>query len=280
MKRAISISAAAGAALLLCASIAVAQDSYVQRFRSHNTSMVALQPSWITPLVEPDPRLVQYARLSFSNQYTAAGTQTTSYLNGRGFGVIGGNRYEFDFVPPSYIQHNSTALDGFGDASALVKYRIVSGNADHGNYIVTGMLSRSFTTGSYSNGAVTDTFTPTVAGGFGINRHLQVESTLGGLLPTGKIATQGRSIAWNALIQTHATKHFWGELENNATFYHRGVHDGKMQNFITPAAFCVLRQPNWKSTHPFFIFDAGMQIASSRFHTCNHNLISEMRVIF
>lgn len=280
MKKIVLISACGGAALLLCASMAVAQNSYVQHFRSHNTSMTSVQPSWISPLVEADPRLLQYVRLSFSNEYTAAGTQTTNYLNGKGFGVIAGNRYEFDFMPPSYFQHNSKAYDGFGDASTLVKYRIVSRNADHGNYIVTAMLSHSFTTGSYSNGAVTSTYTPTLAGGIGINRHFQVESSLGGLMPTGKIATQGRTIIWNALIQTHATKHFWGELENNATFYNGGAHDGKMQNFITPAAFYVLRRPDWKPTHPFFIFDTGMQIATSSYHSYNHNLISEVRVLF
>ena len=53
-----------------------------------------------------------------------------------------------------------------------------------------------------------------------------------------------------------------------------------MQNFVTPAAFYVVRPKNWKPTHPFLIFDGGMQIATSGFHTYNHNLISEVRVLF
>jgi hypothetical protein len=53
-----------------------------------------------------------------------------------------------------------------------------------------------------------------------------------------------------------------------------------MQNFVTPAAFYVVRKKDWKPAHPFFIFDSGMQIATSGFHTYNHNLIWEMRTLF
>jgi hypothetical protein len=243
--------------------------------------MTAVQPGWITPVVAADPRLVQYGRASFSNEYTAARTETVNYGNARGFGLIGGNRYEFDFMPPSYIQHNSaSSVDGLSDTSTNVKYRIASGGAQHGNYIVTAMLSHSFATGSYKNGATTDCWGPTLAGGVAFHKRFAVESALGGTMPTGKIAAQGRSIAWNTVAEAHATRYVWFELENNATFYFEGSHDGKMQNFVTPGAFYVLRNKEWEPTHPFFIVDGGMQIASSGFHTYNHNLISEARILF
>ena len=280
MNRLRTISSLLLAAFATGSCVATAQQSFTERLTAHNSAMNAVQPAWITPVVEADPRLVQFVRASFSNEYAAARTQTVSYGNGRGFGLIGGDRYEFDFTPPSYIQHNSTAVDGLGDASTLVKYRIVSSNNDHGNFIVTALLSHSFATGTYKNGAATDSWGPTLAGGFGFHRRFEVESTLGGTMPTGKIATQGRSIAWNALAQAHATSHVWFELENNATFYFAGSHDGKMQNFVTPAAFYVVRRKEWKSTHPFFILDGGMQMATSGFHTYNHNLISEARMLF
>src|ERR1700730_1360619 len=35
---------------------ASAQQSFTERFNSHNASMTALQPAMITPLVTPDPR--------------------------------------------------------------------------------------------------------------------------------------------------------------------------------------------------------------------------------
>jgi len=267
-------------ALTAGACTAAAQQSFSEQFTAHNSSMTALQPAFITPLVEADPRLLQYARASFSREYAAAGTETVNFGNGRGGGAIAGDRFEFDFVPPAYIQHNSSAVDGLGDTSTLVKYRIASGNAEHGNFDVAAMLSHSFATGTYKNGAATDTFGPTLAGGYAFLRRFDVMSSLGGTMPTGKIAAQGRSIAWNMLGQYHAARSVWFEVENNATFYVGGEHDGKMQNFVTPAAFYVVRRKEWKPTHPFFIMDGGMQIATPGFHTCNHNLISEARILF
>jgi len=41
-----------------------------------------------------------------------------------------------------------------------------------------------------------------------------------------------------------------------------------------------LKRDTWGPTHPFLVFAEGMQIATSRFHTYNHNLISEMRILF
>jgi hypothetical protein len=267
------------ATLVAGASAAQAQQSFYQRFRANNSSMPALQPSFVTPLVEPDPRLIQYLKASFSNEYSAAGTRTVNYGNSRGGGVIVAHRVELDYMPPSYIQHNSSAVDGLGDTSVLAKVRIVSGDAEHGNFAVAAILSHCFATGTYKNGAATDSFGPTMAAGYAF-RRFDVQSSLGGTMPTGKIAEQGRSIAWNALAQAHATPHLWFEVENNATYYFSGSHDGKMQNFVTPAAFYVVRRKEWKPTHAFFIFDTGMQIATSGFHTYNHNLISEMRILF
>lgn len=267
-------------AALLAGTCAVsAQQSFVESFTAHNTSMTKLQPAMITPLMSADPRIMQYAKFSFANSRTSSGTQTTSYGNGKGIGIIGGNRYEFDYIPPAYLQHNSAALDGFGDMGTLVKYRIASGNADHGNYIVTAMLGHTFATGSHKNGATTDSYGPMLGGGYTFG-HFDVISSLGGTMPTGKIAAQGRAIGWNNVLQMHATKALWLEAENNSSFYFSGSHDGKVQNFVTPAAFYVVRRKEWKPTHPFLIFDAGMQIATSAYHSYNHNTISEMRVIF
>jgi hypothetical protein len=170
-------------------------------------------------------------------------------------------------------------MDGFGDTSTVVKYRITSGNAKHGNFDVAAILNHCFATGSYKNGAVTNTFGPTLAAGVA-RRRFAVISALGGTLPTGKIAAQGRTIAWNTAGQFHASPHVWLELENNSAFYVGGPRAGKMQNFLTPAAFYVVRRKEWKPTNPFWIFDAGMQIGTSSFHTYNHNLIAETRILF
>ncbi len=266
--------------LLLTSLLAAGAALHGQTFREHNSAMASLQPALITPLMTPDPRLVQYYRFSASHEYTAAGTETMNYGNGKGGGIIVGNRFEFDLIPPPYIQHNSAAEDGFGDTSALVKYRIASGNAEAGNFDVAAVLSHCFATGSYKNGAATDSYSPAITAGYAFRGRFDVITSLGGTLPTGKIYLQGRSVGWNTVAQAHATPHAWFEIENNATFYFAGSHDGKMQNFVLPAAFYVVRPKNWKPKHPFFIVDAGMQIATSGFHTYNHNLITEARVLF
>ena len=270
--------------LLVCLSAARqsqagAQQSFKERFSAHNAAMTALQPSWPTPVVEAEPRLTQYYRFAFTNQYTPARTQTVNYGNGRGGGIVAFNRLELDFYPPGYIQHNSSAIDGFGDAAALVKFRIISANAEHGNYILTALLGHTFASSPH-NGALTDTWTPTLAGGIGFRHHYDVETSLGGTLPTGRIGVQGRSVAWNTLIHDHVTAHWWLELENNATFFFNGPHDGEAQNFITPATYYVIKKSDWEPTHPYFVLAEGMQIATSGFHTYNHNLISEMRILF
>lgn len=256
-----------------------AQQTFIERFTAHNRTMSAKQPVFITPLVAPDPRIVQYTKFSVAHQYTSTGSETVNYGNGRGTGIIVGDRFEFDFIAPPYIQHNSAADDGFGDTAVLAKYRIASANKEGGNYDLAFVLGHCFATGSHKNGASTDSFNPVLAGGYAFHRF-DVISSLGGTLPTGKISTQGRTIAWNTVTQAHIKPHVWFEIENNATFFAGGSHGGKMQNFITPAAFYIIRGKNWKSTHPTYIVDGGMQIATSGFHTYNHNLITELRMLF
>ncbi|MGO9941131.1 MAG: hypothetical protein ACLPH3_26010 [Terracidiphilus sp.] len=275
-----TLSARALAAAIFCSGmLAHAQQSFTERFAAHNATMASLQPAMVTPLVAADPRLIQYVRLAVSNEFTPSGTETMNYGNARGAGLIAFRRFEFDAMPPAYIQHNSTAIDGFGDTNVSGKVRIASGDAEHGNFEVSTSLVHCFATGSHKNGALTDSFTPALVGDYTI-RRVSFISALGGSLPTGKIATQGRSIAWNESTQIHAIPHLWFEVENNATFYFAGPHDGMMQNFITPAAFYVLRRKDWKPTHPFAVFASGMQIATSGFHTYNHNLISDVRILF
>lgn len=256
-----------------------AQQTFIERFTAHNRAMSAKQPSLITPLVGTDPRIVQYAKFSVAHQYTPTGTETVNYGNGRGSGIVVGDRFEFDFIAPPYIQHNSSADDGFGDTAVLAKYRVASGNAENGNYAVALALNHCFATGSHKNGASTDSFGPTLAAGYAFHRF-DVISSLGGTLPTGKIAVQGRTIAWNTIAQAHLRPRVWFEVGNNSTYLIGGSHDGKMQNFVTPAAFYIIRGKNWKPTHPTYIIDGGMQIATSGFHTYNHNLITELRMLF
>ena len=126
---------------------------------------------------------------------------------------------------------------------------------------------------------LTGYYVPEILAGRGFGRYA-VMTTVGGLLPTGKTAAQGREIEWNLTTQFHASANVWFDVENNAAFYHAGPFDGQTENFVTPAVFYKLSRKDWKPEHPVMVFDGGEQIATSAFHFCNHNVIGEMRVAF
>jgi hypothetical protein len=258
---------------------ATAQQSFYGQLRRHNASMTDVQPTWMGPLIQSDSRLGQGIKLSVSDAH-APGAEMISYGNNKGISTIVDRRFQFDFDPPSYFRNHSAVLkDGFGNTATQVKYRIASGNAEHGNFAVTAILYRSFTPGSNQNGMLTGAYFPKLAAGKAFG-WFNVQSVVSGVLPTGKIALQGRAVEWNLTGQVHASSLVWLDVENNALFNYGGPSDGKTQNFVTPVGFYVVRRKEWQPTHPVLVLATGMQIATSSFHTYNHNLISELRIIF
>jgi hypothetical protein len=160
-----------------------------------------------------------------------------------------------------------------------VKFRIASGDRDHGNFAIAAIWEHGFAPGANENFMLTGYDLPKLAAGKAFGRF-DVQSTLDGLLPTGKIDQQGRAVDWNLAGQIHTTSRTWFDVENNATFIYGSPYDGKVQNFITPAAFFIVKRNNWGPKHSVAVFDAGMQIATSHFCFYNHNLITELRIVF
>jgi hypothetical protein len=265
---------------LLCGEHqAGAQQTPYEQFRAHNAQMAAVQPLWMGPLIQTDSRLSQAMRFSVANGY-APGAQVISYGNNHGISVVEARRFQIDFDPPSFFRNHSAAFkDGFGNAFTQVKYRIASGNAEHGNFAVTAIVTHGFAPRAYQNAMLTAFECPKLASGIARGRF-NVQSVLGGVLPMGKVALQGRAIEWNVTGQVHPSAHVWFDVEDNATFNYGGPNDGKTQNFLTPAAFYMVRRKDWAPTHAIVVFDTGMQIATSSFYLYNHNLVSEMRVLF
>jgi hypothetical protein len=264
---------------VLASNTTAPAQSYYQQFRSRNAALADVQPTWMGPLIQSDARLTQAVKVSVSNA-TVNGAQVTSYGNNHGVSFLGGRRFQFDFNPPSYFQNSSPAMpDGFGNASTQVKYRIASGNAGHGNFAVSAALGRSFGGGYEQNGMLTDAYFPKLLAGKAFGRFI-VQSAMTGVLPTGKIAEQGRAIEWNSTAQLHAGRHAYLDIEDNVTWFAGGPYGGKSQNFVTPAGFLMVRRKGWEPTHAVLVFDAGIQIATSSFHAWNHNVVSEMRILF
>jgi hypothetical protein len=280
VKRLISVSSWVAIAFFVCAGCAArAQQSFYQSIRLHNVSMSEVQPTWMTPLMQSDARLGQAVRISVSNQ-TLAGNHVLVYGNGRGISMIAGRRFQFDVNPPSFFRnHSATQPDGFGNASTQVKYRIVSGNAEHGNFAVSAVLYHAFGQRIHQNVLESSFYAPYINAGKGFGRFAVI-GNVGGFLPTSKIEKQGRAVEWNTTAQFHATAHTWFDIEDNVAFFHAGPFDGMAQNFVTPAAFVSFRRKSWNPEHAYVVFAAGEQVATTRFNLWNHNLVTEMRIVY
>lgn len=241
---------------------------------------LAQQPSWPIPLVTASSGLLQVSRSDFVRQIAPAGTDTWNYDNSKGVNVVPWYKVEFDALAPPYIQHNSAAEDGFGDFSMLLKYRLAAGNEAHGDYSLSFSVAASLPTGSYKNGGLAATVSPTLCVGKGFGRF-DVQSSVGAILPAGDTAKLGHPVVWNAVAQYHIGKFFWPEVENNATFYKGGANDGRVQNFVTPG----LMLSRFKLEHDprnrlAVVVGGGIQIATTQFHTYNHGLVLTSRMLF
>jgi len=273
------------AAIALLASTAGtlnAQDNFFAHWEGRASRTQSKQPSWSVPLVAPYPMLIQVLRADFTRQVTPTLTDTWNYGASRGLNLIPGFNSEFDFYYPPYIQHNAKgAKDGSGDAGFLYKYRILSANEKSGNYMLSAQIVSTIPTGSYSNGSTDASVSPTLLGGKGFGRF-DVITSLGGTLPTGDTVKLGRSVAWSTTAQYHIGRYFWPELESNATYFFGGKNDGKSQNFLTPGVTLskFKLHPDNEHSRVALATGAGMQIATSKFHTYNHNLVITARLVF
>ncbi len=254
------------------------------RWSARTSAIQSKQPPWAVPLVTVYTGLFQVARTDVLRQIGPNGRDTWNFDNSKGVNFIPGANIELAFDLPPYIQHNSASVvDGWGDFSFLVKYRIASGNAQHGAYTLSAWVLTTVPTGQAKNGSTNASFQPNLGAGKGYH-NFDVQTTIGATLPSGTPATTtaGRPLLWNTAAQYHVAKIFWPEVESNATFYKGGTNDGKVQEFLTPGIVigrCALHSENPKS-RPGLAFGGGMQIAASHFHTFNHALILTARWIF
>ena len=251
---------------------------FFENWQARVTQTQAEQPHWVTPLVTVTPRLEQEFRFDILRQRIPGGKDLLNLGGGKGLELIPSRRIEIIIAapPPYLIHHDPNAKDGFGDETFLLKYRVASGNEEHGSYILTFFLSGSIPTGSYKNGSMAAVVTPTVAAGKGF-RKISVQSTLGVGLPVDSVQRLGHAVAWNTAFQYHARHFLWPELEVNSTFFEGGVNDGKKQTFLTPG-LVVGRFPLHKRIG--LTLGTGMQISATRFHTFDHNLIFTARLPF
>jgi hypothetical protein len=254
-----------------------AQEGYFANWFNRVDKTQAEQPHWITPLATTTPRLEEEFRYDIFWQNNAKGVTTENYGGSKGLELIPLEKVEVIVSPPPYIVHNDPKVrDGFGDLSFLVKYRLLTANEKHGNFILTAFLGWSLPTGDHKNGVLDPIITPTIAYGKGVHAF-DAQGTFGVGLPTADTNLIGRIYIWNNTFQCQVFRKFWPEVELNSTFFQNGKNDGKKQTFVTPGL--VIGRLHF-GKRLGLSFGGGYQIAVTRFHTTNHNAILSIRFPF
>ena len=240
------------------------------------------QPHWMTPVVTVTPRLEQEYRYDQTWQNRPNSVDITNYGGGKGLELIPTANTELIIGEPAYQTRNTPKgrVSGWADETLLLKYRVLSANEEHGNYIVTAFLGVSVPSGSdvFTNH---DTIvTPTIAAGKGWGTRaagFDVQSTLGVAIPTGDKRTLGMPAVWNTALQAHILEKLWPEIEVSYTYYKDGPNDGKKQVALT--AGLVLGRfeitPRLK-----LIVGGGYQKPVSSFYTFNHTWLLTARAAF
>jgi hypothetical protein len=263
--------------IMVCAAPATrAQDSGVGGYFSgwfpHVDHTQAAQPHWITPMFTVTPRLEEEFRSDTTWTPTAAGNNL-NYGGGKGLELIPTEHTEIILGLPPY-QVPVRGPDGFGNIPMLLKYRLFTGNEEHGNYIVTAFLGGSIPYGRFAT--ADGSITPTVAFGKGY-RYLDFQSTIGWSVPTGSRQKSGTPVAYNTAFQYRVLRKFWPEVEVNATFWPNGSLSGAKQVFLSPG-LVVGRFRLWKRLA--LSVGGGEQIAVTRFHQYNHAPTFSVRLPF
>ncbi len=268
----------AGLSRLVFAIFALSAWAYPQSgWFSRSDRNKAEQPHWVTPLATTTPRLEQEFRYDFVWQELGGGRNLTNFGNSKGLELIPFDRTELILSVPPYLSRNFGATpDGFGDFSWLVKYRLASGNEQHGNYIATVFLGGTLPTGSRGNGAEHATLSPTFSYGKGWGAF-DIQGTVGVTIPVVDTSALGTPVAWNNAFQYRIRRKLWPEVEVNSTFFPNGPRSGMKQVFVTPG----MMLGKFRITERVGLtLGAGVQIAATRFHTSNHNVILSIRLPF
>ena len=253
---------------------AVSAQNFFARYEAQTTRFQADQPKWIVPVIAPYPMLIQVFRADFTRQITPTLVHNWNLGTTRGLNLIPLKNTEVDILVPPFTEHGDTTKDGFGDFSVTGKYRVLAGNEQHGNYLLTGQVQMTFPTGSYKNGTTKPTVTPTLMGGKGFGKF-DAFTDLGGTLPTGSVNTLGRALVSNSVFQYHAQKYLWPEVEIT-------TRDGKIQTFISPG-LVVGRyplHPHDSNSRVGLVAGFGFQIAATQYHLYNHAAVITSRFIF
>lgn len=269
--------------VLFCgiATNCLGQQALVNAWEKRVRVTSSQQPGWAVPVFTPSSGLVQLIRFDATRQYTPTHTTTWNIDGGKGFNIIPWYKTEVDLNLPPFLFHNVRGnVDGPGDLSMQLKYRLLSADEVKGNYNVSAAIAGSAPTGSYKNGSSDGAISPTVFVGKGFH-SFDVQSSAAMALPTGHTAESGRPIIWNTAFQQRVKRILWPEVEFSSTFYRGGAHDGKVQTFVAPGfEVSKIKLTSNETSRLAIVIGAGEQIAVTHYHAYNHALAFTSRLVF
>ncbi len=280
-----------GIALVLSGFVAPADDlsgaestsgSFLSNWLARSDASKEEQPHWMTPVVTVTPRLEQEYRYDQTWQSRPKNVVLDNHGGGKGLELIPTENTEIILGVPGYQTRTTPKgrVEGWADQTFLLKYRALSANEEHGNYIVTGFLGVSVPTGSDVFTNHKSIITPTLAVGKGWGSRsagFDIQSTASIAIPTGDKRTLGMPIAWNTAFQAHVLEKLWPEIEVNYTHYKDGPNDGRTQVAMTVGLVLGRFEitPRIK-----FIIGGGYQKPVSSFYTYNHTWLLTARAAF
>jgi hypothetical protein len=256
-------------------------ENYFTDWFARVSRIQAAQPHWVTPLVTVTPRLEEELRYDQYWESLPARHTLTSYGGGGGKGLelIPFDPVEFIIGIPSWqTQNTSPHKNGWTDESFLVKYRILSANADNGDYILTAFAGITTPNGSDNTSGKRYLYSPTIAFGKGWG-DFDIQSTLGTSIPDdfGARSGPGVPVLWNTTFQYRVAKYFWPEVEANYTYWPNGKREGFNQLFITPGLL-IGRIPIYGRLG--LTFGAGVQVAVTDNPVYHRNIVLTGRLPF
>ncbi len=255
------------------------------------TRIQSEQPHWVTPLVTVTPRLEEEYRYDQLWQAQPHGKALDNFGANKGLELIPFQNTEIILGVPGWVAHNGAlphkpkkgkkpgpkpASDGWADETFLIKYRILSGNAENGDYILTAFMGFQVPTGDDGNSSGHTIYTPTIAFGKGFG-NFDFQSTVGVAIPNGGVDRLSMPLNWNTAFQYRIFRYFWPELEFNYTWFTLGENTGKSQLFITPGLL-IGRIPIHDRVG--MTFGAGYQVAVTHHPAYNNAVIATGRIPF
>ena len=255
------------------------------------TRIQSEQPHWVTPLVTVTPRLEEEYRYDQLWQAQPHGKALDNFGANKGLELIPFQNTEIILGVPGWVAHNGAlphkpkkgkkpgpkpASDGWADETFLIKYRILSGNAENGDYILTAFMGFQVPTGDDGNSSGHTIYTPTIAFGKGFG-NFDFQSTVGVAIPNGGVDRLSMPLNWNTALQYRIFRYFWPELEFNYTWFTLGENTGRSQLFITPGLL-IGRIPIHDRVG--MTFGAGYQVAVTHHPAYNNAVIATGRIPF